>query len=1011
MSYNSKYSGAQVEELLDHVANAKETDPVFAASPAASITDEQIAGWEGKQGKLTFDTEPIEGSSNPVTSDGIFKALSKIDISIFLPVATLPTEDINPNKVYLVKDAEGESGNMFAEYIYTDGAWELIGRSKINLEDYYTKSEIDALFANVKVEGVLTEEDIATVNGQKLTNGGNILISAETIVLDAEPTEGSVNGVTSGGVVDYMKPIYGEEIDINSMLVVAEKGYKWLHGTKTAASSWSIYEPISLKKGDIINWTCPEYGVYIGMDFMGYMDGETYVPLVTLTGDLSFQYILQNDYDVIFCLRPNPMMTIKVTRNGKYEGEELTGRHYYAMDLLGYTNTHITSVGGVFGWIFGGGSEYSHYRTVALKVNAGEIFVINCQGSNPARTWVFVDDNDIIVDMAPNTISAKPYEVVVPKGATWLICSQWFSRYGEGVVYKKTNYNQDDRAIPVSDRYFWSSGKAVITKAVGEVCDYALSNNWGNGYTVITVAAGDEYSITLSQNEYPGYMVLNAARVVIASENPFEHPQYISGYKITIPEGGVFLVINKTSGSAACFRKLKDGRQTVKEHNQYKEGFLANMSRHISNVNDQSTWTKRLCMAWISDTHYDAWQYERFHDYIKANKAYIDAVLHTGDANRMSDTDKGFVKTLLEHRQTIPVVYAIGNHDAHGQTNGAKQALVSGDMLYNGTNYTQHFFDSNCVSTEDKCTYYRDFSTQKIRIISINDYAFPRYVDGNGWVTTTDETDIANATEWVSGKSYAVDDVVLYKGLYVKCTTAGVLADDGTTWRAMRVPLSKYNVDCRYLTQEYVDFIINALNVDAGWSVILTAHQPFETSSNQEVANEAWQTAYQAFNVPTTKYGQNGYILQDILSAYIKRTAIEKTYSAIAPATDPTKGTLINDENIPDVTVSADFTLAKGSIIGFLNGHQHTDTCLYSAHMDEGIKLLCIGINTGCFCPIDQTERFYSGDIVKGEDGTRDLFNIISFDTESKEIFLLRIGADVTENFTERKFARIKYTT
>ena len=193
--------------------------------------------------------------------------------------------------------------------------------------------------------------------------------------------------------------------------------------------------------------------------------------------------------------------------------------------------------------------------------------------------------------------------------------------------------------------------------------------------------------------------------------------------------------------------------------------------------------------------------------------------------------------------------------------------------------------------------------------------------------------------------------------------------------------------------------------------MILTAHQPFESSSNQEVANEAWQTAYQSVFVPVTKYGQNGYILQDILSAYIKRTAIEKTYSAIAPATDPTKGTPINDENIPDVTVSADFTTAKGSVIGFLHGHQHTDTCFYSAHMDEGIKLLCIGINTGCFCPIDAYDRFWSGDIIKGDYGTRDLFNIISFDTESKEIFLLRIGADVTENFTERKFARIKYTT
>ena len=57
--FQSKYTGEQVENLLDMVANgeaggggggiAVETDPIFSASPAASITDAKKAEWDGKQ--------------------------------------------------------------------------------------------------------------------------------------------------------------------------------------------------------------------------------------------------------------------------------------------------------------------------------------------------------------------------------------------------------------------------------------------------------------------------------------------------------------------------------------------------------------------------------------------------------------------------------------------------------------------------------------------------------------------------------------------------------------------------------------------------------------------------------------------------------------------------------------------------------------------------------------------------------------------------------------------------
>lgn len=57
--YNSKYSGEQVEALLDQVASgnagggsgggiAVEIDPIFSASPAADITEEQIRIWDSK---------------------------------------------------------------------------------------------------------------------------------------------------------------------------------------------------------------------------------------------------------------------------------------------------------------------------------------------------------------------------------------------------------------------------------------------------------------------------------------------------------------------------------------------------------------------------------------------------------------------------------------------------------------------------------------------------------------------------------------------------------------------------------------------------------------------------------------------------------------------------------------------------------------------------------------------------------------------------------------------------
>lgn len=61
-------------------------------------------------------------------------------------VETLPTEDIDPLTIYLVRKEDSDVDNdVFDEYLYIDDAWEHIGSTSVNLANYYTKTQTDAL--------------------------------------------------------------------------------------------------------------------------------------------------------------------------------------------------------------------------------------------------------------------------------------------------------------------------------------------------------------------------------------------------------------------------------------------------------------------------------------------------------------------------------------------------------------------------------------------------------------------------------------------------------------------------------------------------------------------------------------------------------------------------------------------------------------------------------------------------------------------------------------------------
>lgn len=68
-----------------------------------------------------------------------------LDTEVFRLVSELPTQDIDENKIYLVAVAgdDAEDNNIYQEWHYKGGAWELIGARKVevNLTPYLTKDD------------------------------------------------------------------------------------------------------------------------------------------------------------------------------------------------------------------------------------------------------------------------------------------------------------------------------------------------------------------------------------------------------------------------------------------------------------------------------------------------------------------------------------------------------------------------------------------------------------------------------------------------------------------------------------------------------------------------------------------------------------------------------------------------------------------------------------------------------------------------------------------------------
>ena len=167
-----------------------------------------------------------------------------LDLSLYKVVETLPTQNIDPNKIYLVLDTSGTEGNIYKEYVYIDGEWEELGeyRAEIDLTPYLTKEDASQTYE--------TKEDAEQSLAAKQDK------TDQSLKTEDKTVAGAINEVYDALVLlnrDLEK--YDTSI---SLPMSVEKSGKYVDpdGQEKSSASMGISAPLEIRSGNIYLLQC-----------------------------------------------------------------------------------------------------------------------------------------------------------------------------------------------------------------------------------------------------------------------------------------------------------------------------------------------------------------------------------------------------------------------------------------------------------------------------------------------------------------------------------------------------------------------------------------------------------------------------------------------------------------------------------------------------------------------------------------------------------------------------------
>lgn len=185
-------------------------------------------GWEGNLDSLTTtqtqqeldkkQDKLIAGNGIKITADNIIS--TTLDTSVFRIVSELPTEDIEENKIYLVPGETQSGSNIYTEYLYIEGKWEILGeyRAEFDVEQYLKIEDYN------KWRDGLPWQSVESIFGQLIYNPYNVQVaylvnSRHGYDYELEPADNHnfvIDGVTqeNAGVMPAADKVKLDAIDL-----------------------------------------------------------------------------------------------------------------------------------------------------------------------------------------------------------------------------------------------------------------------------------------------------------------------------------------------------------------------------------------------------------------------------------------------------------------------------------------------------------------------------------------------------------------------------------------------------------------------------------------------------------------------------------------------------------------------------------------------------------------------------------------------------------------------------
>ena len=345
----------------------------------------------------------------------------------------------------------------------------------------------------------------------------------------------------------------------------------------------------------------------------------------------------------------------------------------------------------------------------------------------------------------------------------------------------------------------------------------------------------------------------------------------------------------------------------------------------------------------VSDLHADIKRFENAVQY--ANILGANAILASGDnVMYISSNGSGFMKDVITKYPSIPFLNCIGNHEAFPAN------TYNNTYLFN--NHISPFVEQGGYESADNVPatmpyYYKDLDSQKLRVITINQY----------------------------------DNACYYGG-----GLGGRLGQTQISW-----------------------FCNTLLSTPAGYGVIIMMHSPEDkVDTPNEFKNWNQTVNWDGRSEDDYGYASSGlYVniirpIKTIVDAFISKTSLSTSYNE-----NTING---NNGETVTINVDFSNCAAGVEFICYVTGHRHKDNIGYVHTATNRQLMLNICCSNGHY-PKSANLSFAEGsDIPRGDRGvTQDAFNVYGIDRQSGRVKIARVGSNVNFEGIDRKFLLAPY--